>query len=174
MAYDDERIAVALLALLEAGLADSLVTVQATWTANGDTVTLPVPVTWFSGHKPTVLGLPSSSFPFVAVIAPARTPIPQPIRWGMQSSDIRVFIEYFVVAEDETTVNKIAHRYAEAIVPVLQAGRIVARYTQVNYEPEVVLSFATRHTQEANANAFKEADVDFIQMGRITVDFKGD
>jgi hypothetical protein len=173
MSYDNERIGTTLNTRLQTNIGAALDTVEATWTARGDPVTLPEPVTWFDGHKPTVLEMVSAEFPFVAVIVGSRSPRSDPIRWGYQVCRVVVWVDFFVVATTEAMVNKIAHRYAEAIVAVLQGERHVEGYRQTDYEPEVVLSEASRHAKTANADLFNDAHVDFIQAGRVVVNFEG-
>lgn len=171
MAYDAEATGNALQTLLEAELGAALDAVEASWAS--DPVTLPDPETWFFGHKPTVLEMESSEFPFVAVLVADRAPQERPMRWGYQESVITAYVDYFVVADDEATVNKRTHRYAQAICQVLQAERIINGYAQQDYEPEVRLSEASRHGKEKEADFFKDAEIDFIQAGRVTVLLEG-
>lgn len=168
MAYENEAIGKALIAQLQAELPGALDTVEAAW-ASTDPVTLPDPVTWFEGHKPTVLELESASFPFVAVIVPEREPQERPSRWGYQEQSVTAFVDYFVVADDETTVNKRAHRYGQGICQVLQAERVFEGYQQSDYEPQVRLSEASRHASTTEADMFDDDEVDFIQAGRLIV-----
>jgi hypothetical protein len=174
MGYDAERVGKALKERLESELPDALETVEAAW-AGSDPVTLPEPATWFRGHKPTVLELESSSFPFVAVIVAETEPKSAPSRWGYQEEELPVFVDYFVVADDEATVNKRVHRYAEALLTVLQEERVVEGYQQRDYRPRVRLSEASRHAKTRTADMLVpvEGDEDFIQMGRIQVTFDG-
>jgi len=172
MAYEAEWVRDALKTRLEDNFATALDTVEAEW-ADTDPVTLPDVVTWFLGHKPTVLELESSAFPFVAIIIADRVPKAAPLRWGYQERVIAAYVDYFVVAADETTVNKIAHRYAEAIISILQAENVIEGFTQMNYEAEVRLSEASRHAKYKEADMFAALDVDFIKMGRVTVPLEG-
>jgi hypothetical protein len=174
MAYDSERILKAVKALLQTNLPDELDAVEALWQAT-DPVTLPEPVTWFEGHKPTVLELPSTSFPFVAVLVPNRTSEEgQAGRWGYEEVLHEAAIHYFVVAATEEIVGKIAHRYAEAIVRVLQAQKVIAQYGQRHYEPAVSLSVASRHTiGGTTGDAFDESEVDYIRMGEVATTLEG-
>jgi len=172
MSYDAERVGKALKERLESELGDALDTVEAAW-AGDDPVTLPDPVTWFLGHKPTVVEMESSEFPFLGVIVADTSPKGRPSRWGYQEETLTVFVDYFVVADDETTVNKRAHRYAEAILAVLQEERYIEEYMQQDYRPRVRLSEASRHAKTENADMFSADDVDYIQMGRVEVGFDG-
>jgi hypothetical protein len=171
VAYDAERTGTALKTQLEAELGDALDAVELSWAS--DPVTLTDPETWFFGHKPTVLEMESAEFPFVAVVVADRAPQERPLRWGYQERVVTAYVDYFVVAEDEATVNKRAHRYAEAICQVLQEERIVNGYAQQDYEPAVRLSEASRHGKETDADFFDDADVDFIQGGRVIVLLEG-
>lgn len=157
---------------LEDELGAALDTVEAAWAAS-DPVTLPEPETWFCGHKPTVLEMESAEFPFVAVVVAETAPDERPSRWGYQDERIVVYVDYFVVADDEATVNKRAHRYAEAIRAVLQEQRAIEGYQQQDWRPRVRLSEASRHAKTVEADMFDDGDVDFVQMGRIEVGFEG-
>lgn len=174
MAYDLEHVARELKSRLQDELPDELDVVETNWSAT-DPVTLADPETWFLGHKPTVLELESSEFPFVAVVAAARTPeTGRGASWDYQKKTQTLFVDYFVVADDEATVNKRANRYAEAICNILQGQAIIYGYYQQDYEPAVNLSEASRHAKHSdNADFFDSDDVDFIQAGRITVKVEG-
>lgn len=168
MGVENEALARAVKGYLEDELSAALDAVEAEWAAT-EAVTLADPVTYFVGHKPTVLEEPSTSFPFVAIIAPSREPM-EGAEWGFQKVAHDVLIDYFVVASDEATVNLAVLRYAQAIVDVLQAHSVIGGYTQEDYEPPLTLSEATRHlTGGETGDAFDTDDVDYIQMGRITV-----
>lgn len=168
MAYDNEKVRSSLGTRLEANLPGQLDVVEAEWAAS-DPLTLPDPVTWYEGHKPTILELESAAFPFVAILVPARVPQDRPSRWGYQEQELTAFVDFFVVAADEATVNKLVHRYTQAIVLELQAERVIEGYQQVNHEPEVKISEASRHKKTANSDLFNDDDVDFIQAGRVVV-----
>lgn len=172
MPFDNERIARAVKTRLEARLTAALSTVAAGW-AGEDPVALSTVATWFYGHKPTVLELPSTAFPFLAVLPVGRSPERGQYGWGFQDQNPRVYVDWFVVAEDETLADKVCSRYAEAVLDVVQGQRAYAGYDQVDYEPSVDLSEASRHPKTAAANMFEDADVDFIKMGRMTLEFGG-
>lgn len=172
MAYQGEQIGNSLATRLEAGLAAALDVVEAAWTARGDTLALPDAVTWFEGYYPTIAELPSTSFPFVAVMVQNREPQRGRIQWGYQDATYAVWIYYFVVAADEATVNKVCYRYAEALVSILQSERTVEGFQQVDWEPEVRVQRAVRHGTTPNADMFESSQVDFIQMGEVTVYFE--
>jgi len=174
MALDAERIAQAILTRVTTNLAAQLDVVEALWAAT-DPLALPDIVTTHYGHKPTVLELNSAAFPFVAVVPARVTPVstPNSYGWGDQVETYEVYLDYFVVAAVEETVNKLAARYGEALRLVLQAQRSIAGYDQRDYKPEVNLSEASRHGKTSDADFFDETDVDFIQGGRIIINCRG-
>jgi len=172
MPFDNERVARAVLAYLQTELGDALEDVATAW-AGTDPLTLPEPVTWHYGHKPEVIALPSTSFPFVAVIPTNRNPLRRKYAWGFQDQAITVYVDWFVVAADETTADKLCSRYAEAVLAVLQQQRAFGGYDQVDYEPRVDLSEASRHPVTVDADMFESDQVDFIKLGRITLIFGG-
>jgi hypothetical protein len=169
-----ERVARAILGRVADDLATHLATIEARW-EDVDAVTLPEPATTFLGHNPTVLELESSAFPFVAAIAADRVPAAEDTRprWGYQEEEAVCYIDYFVVADDEATVNKRAWRYGEALILALRSQRSIEGFDQVDWKPEVNLSQASRHARTHSADMFDADDVDFIQMGRITVRLSG-
>ena len=169
MAYDAERIAKATLTRLQADLPGKLDAVEALWAAT-DPVTLPDPVTWHQGHKPTAVELESVSFPLVAVMVVERQPDPDaPSSWGFQSREIVLYIEAYVVAGGEEAVDKQGNRYAEAIVSLLQEARVIENAQQVNWEPAVNLSEAMRHPVAIEADLHEPADEDFLKAVRVEV-----
>jgi hypothetical protein len=174
MAYTAEALRSGIKEFLETKLADALDVVEAEY-AGTDPVTLDDPVTWHEGHNPEVLELESTAFPFVAVMVADRTPQRggSTGQWGYQEFDAQAYIDYFVVADDIATVNKIVHRYAKAIVAVLQTERYIADHNQNNYEPGVKISEASRHPKTADADMFNPDDVDYIQAGRVIVFLEG-
>lgn len=172
MPFPLEHIAKAIKTRLESSLPSALSTIAAEWAAE-DPLTLPDPVTWYYGHKPTVLELESVSFPFVSVVPTGRARIRTSYGWGWQDQNPTVYVDWFVVADDETTADKLCSRYAQAVVKTLQSQRAYYGYDQVDFEPQVDLSEASRHPKTTEADLFDPAHVDFIKMGRATVEFGG-
>lgn len=175
MAYTGEELRSGVVTFLQAGIAAALDTVEAGYAAS-DPVTLDDIVTWHEGHNPEVLELESTAFPFMAVMVGNRIPDQSKqgrAQWKFQEFDVLVYVDCFVVADDIATVNKRVHRYAKAIVAVLQTQRYIEGHKQNNYEPEVKISEATRHPKTANSDLFNSDDVDYIQVGRVIVSFEG-
>jgi hypothetical protein len=176
MAYDNELVLKAVETYIEAGIEDALADVEAGWVTAGDPVSLPVPVTYFEGYKPTFLEMESAEFPLLAVLALERRPESggaQKAQWGFQEQVISCVVNFVVVADDEEAVNKIAHRYAQAVVDLMQAQKVFAGYGQVDYEPAVTLSPASRHPKTSEASMMEDAQVDFIMAGAIETTMEG-
>lgn len=170
MALNNERLARAIQTLITTGLPAALDAVEALWTG-ATAVVLANPASVFLGHKPTLLEMPSTAFPIICIITPNREP--QAARaWGYQEQTVTVYLDYFVVAEDEATVNLRTWRYAEALVTLMQANRVVGGLDQTDYEPQVLFSEASRHGKTSDADMFETAQVDFIQGGRIMLRFE--
>lgn len=172
MPFDIEHLTRAVKTQLETVMAAQLDAVEAEWAAI-DPLTLPDVVTWYYGHKPTVLELPSASFPFVSTIPARRATVRTNYGWGYQDQNQVVYVDWFVVAADETTADKLCSRYAQAVLAAVQAQRSYYGYDQVDFEPGIELSEASRHPKTAAANMFNDAEVDFIKMGRMTLEFGG-
>lgn len=169
MAYDAERAAKALLEWLQDDLADALDAVEGLWPS--DLVTLPNPETWHQGYTLTVVELPSTSFPFLAVMVMERRPdrASSQAEWGFQERIVLLRVEYYVVASDEGVVSKICNRYAEAIIRLLQTHRVIEGFQQQDYEPEVHLTNVIRHPKAMEADLHDAADEDFIRGGAVEV-----
>jgi hypothetical protein len=176
LAYDNELVLKAVKTYLAAGIGDALDDVEADWVTAGDPVALPDPVTYFEGYKPTFLEMESAEYPLVAIMADERRPESggsQKAEWGYQEQVISCTVNFVVVADDEETVNKIAHRYAQALVDLMQAQRGFEGYTQVDYEPAVTLAPASRHPKTHEANLQEAAQTDFIKVGVIETAMEG-
>jgi len=180
MAYTSEDLRAALKVRLVDNISAALDDVEAIYAAT-DPIALAEPVTWHEGHNPGVLLMESTEFPFVAVLVGSRRPdrsVKGRAQWGYQEFEPVAWVDYFVVADELATVNKIVHRYARAIVAILQGERYISGcdfYKQVDFEPEVNISEASRHPKIAKANMLvdTEADIDYIQAGRVVVPFEG-
>jgi hypothetical protein len=171
-AYNAEYLAKLVKARLENQLEDALSDVEDRW-SDDDPLTLPTPITYFYGYNPTVLEMESSEFPYVATLSPGREPLGRS-EWGYQSEEVTVYVDFFCVSDDATTVSKITDRYAEAIMTVLQSDRWFGKgYGQRDFRPSVDISVASRHSKTKNADMFDEDDIDFIQGGRVEIVLQG-
>lgn len=174
-AFEGERLARLLLGTLEADLPDALDDVAGRWVAEA-ALALPDPVTYHLGFNPTLLELESTSFPIVAVIPGETVPEGPTGGWGFQKEAQVVDIHFFVAADDLDTVGILSWRYAEAIRSVLQGNRVIGGYEQADYRPEFEPGLAGRHPKyrlAEMADSLSEADVDYVQGGRITITLRG-
>lgn len=180
MAYVNEIAQKALLALLAENLDAALSSVALFWNSRSETsIALPSPVTFFEGHNPTVLELPSSAFPFISVIDAGRSPRSSRAAWGYQEQEISIFIDFFVVGSDLSTVNLVCQRYTQAVTSAIAASRVIEApdygimFTQSDYEPSVTQSEASRHSvytgDGLGGDMFDSSDVDFIKGARVTL-----
>ena len=175
MPYDNEYVAVTLLAALQASMRDALDVVEATWTARGDPITLPSPVTWHRGANPIILELESDDFPYVSVLVPARTPVAdsgsdQP---GFGEQTAQVWVEFLLVDEVVETVNSMSHRYAEALTSLLRTNHNLRGYEMTEEEPEVNQSTIYEQGDTTEADMQRLAQVRYMQGARIIADFRG-
>ncbi len=171
-AYDGERLARQIKAILQAGLPTALDAVELRW-KDVAPVTLPDPKTYQLGFNPTLLEQVSADFPIIGIIPGERVPTSGVKAWGAQRESIVIDIHFFVVAATHADVGLIVWRYAEAIVNVLQANRVIGTFTQEDYKPEIEFGVAGRHPKTRGANMMKEADVDYVQGGRVTLELGG-
>lgn len=174
MAYENEAVMRAIQTLLEDELTDALDVVEASWQAV-DPVALPDPVAYHPGYKLTILELPSTSFPFVSILAPNRSPFEsQAGRLGQEDVRIEAALHVFVIADDEATVTKLAHRYAEALVNVFQANQVIAAHAQRHWEPAVRVGVTERHAKGGTSgDLFDPESTDFIRIVEIQLDLVG-
>jgi hypothetical protein len=174
MAYENELVMKGIKALLQAQLPGKLDEVETYWQGQGDPLTLPDPVAYHEGYKQTVLELPSTSFPFLSILVPNREPQREGAEWGYQEVAVIGGVHAFVIADDETTVSKMAHRYAQAIVLVFQSQQAIAGYSQLNYEPEVRVGVTMRHAKDGVAGDLFDPDkTDFIRIVEVLARLKG-
>lgn len=173
MAYDGERIIKAIQTLINANVSDELDAVEVLWSE--DQIALDDPVDVALGYKPTILELPSTGYPIVSIFGYQRNPRDaQAGRIGTEDVTHDVRIEFAVVADDETTAAKISHRYAEALIRVLQSQRIFDGYAQDHHEPTVTLAAITRHSSGGTTgDMFSTTDVDYIRLGEIALSLTG-
>ena len=171
MAYRGEDLERGIDTLLQANMAAALNTVEARWAATAP-LTLPDVVNWSRGFRPEMFELPSTSYPYVVTIAIERLPdAGQAGRSGLQNVRYTSRISVFVVADTEDEVITIAHRYAEAIVDILQANQTVGGCSQVNHEPQVDIwpDLEVRLKEGNKGDMYDSDDVDFLRLTLVTV-----
>lgn len=165
--YKAEYLERAVEALLVAGIGDALDVVEAEWAAT-DAVTLPEPVNWDRGYRTWMLDLPSTSYPYILTIFVNRTP-GKIAGLKMQDAEYAGAISIFVVADTEAEVAKIAHRYAQAMISILQSNQVVEGCRQRDWKPEVTIlaDNATHQKAGVSGDMYNAGDVDYIRLVEI-------
>ncbi|MBN2005809.1 MAG: hypothetical protein JXA21_20800 [Anaerolineae bacterium] len=173
MSYDAEAVSRTISAYLQAVFASAKADVVARWAAIAP-VAIPDPVTWFYGHNPVIIELASAAFPYVCVVAPGADPAGGTESSGYGEQIVTVYVDFFVVADEIAAVNVLAQRYAAVLCRAAESQRVYAGYTRGHTPSAVSISEAFRHPKQADADMYAEADVDFIQGGRITLTLRGE
>ncbi|RKY13855.1 MAG: hypothetical protein DRP52_01645 [Planctomycetota bacterium] len=155
--------------VLQSGIGAALDAVEVIWAAAGDPVTLPEPVNWSRGYRVDMVELPSTYYPFVLVMVLERQAEgSQSGRVARQNVTYEATISLFLVDDSEIVVNSIAHRYAEAVINVLQlpANRTVERLRVGNSEPDVTIMPLNAQHLKAGTSGDQEDpdDVDYMRL----------
>jgi len=175
MPFENEWVAVTLLAALQAGIRSALDAVEARWEARGDPLTLPSPVTWHRGAEPVIFELEAVDFPYVAIQVPRRAPVEgsgsdQP---GFGEQTIEVWIDSMLVDDTVEIVNSLSLRYAEALTALLAENWNVAGYEQVDQEPTFDQSVVYVHGETLQSDMQRPAQVKMMQGSRIIQRLRG-
>lgn len=174
MSYAGETVSRAVYTHLQAAFAAARDVIAAQW-AQVASLDIPAPVTWFYGHNPVILELPSVAFPFVSVVTPGTDPVADSVhtQTGYGEQTVTVYVDFFVVADTVNVVNVLVQRYAAALYEALLTRRNYEGYLREQYAFPVSISEAVRHSKTENADLYT-ADLDFFQGGRITLTLRGD
>jgi len=169
MAYRGEDLERAVETLLQAQIGAALTAAATRWAAI-DPVTLDEPQTWHRGYQDLILEFPSTSYPYVVIQAPLRRPVEGKGGLGEQPVKHDLAISIFVLGDTPAEANTVAHRYAEAVVAVLQANQVVSGFTQQNYEPkaEIVAGNITHQKAGTSGDMYNEDDIDYMRYVHIT------
>lgn len=90
----------------------------------------------------------------------------------MQDVRAQVSIQAWIVGHTEAIVNAVAHRYAEAIIDILQEQKVVGTWTQLNFEPEVEQTQSIIHLRAGTSGDYENAnDIDYLRMVEVSVVF---
>jgi len=175
MAYENELIMKAIANLIDTELVDALDDVESYWQDRDDSLALPGPINVHEGYKQTVLEMPSTDFPFISVLVPNRDPVRgEASRWGQEDVVVTAGLHIFVIADDETIVSKLAHRYAQALVNVFQTHPEIAGHSQRHYEPSVHVGVTERHAKSGvEGDLFDPDKTDFIRIVEIQMELVG-
>ena len=121
MSYDAERVAKAVLKLLQDNMASALATVAGRWT--GDPIALGKVQSWQLGYSPTVLEREKSEFPIVVVIPGTSEPQDVTDQWVLPANLYEVIVDVFQADDDEAVTTKKLLRYCEAAVDIFEANQ---------------------------------------------------
>lgn len=174
MGYDAETVSRAVYAHLQTAFAEARDAIATQW-ATLAPLDIPGPVTWFYGHNPVILELPSMAFPFVSVVAPGSDPASAgpDAQAGYGEQTVTVYVDFFVVADTVDVVNVLVQRYAAALYQAITMQRAYGGYLRERYPMPVSISEAVRHSKAVNADLYTD-DQDYFQGGRITLTLRGD
>jgi hypothetical protein len=175
--YEGELIERGVETLLQGGMESALAAVEARWSTAGYPLSIPRPANWCRGYRADMLERPSTDYPFVVTIVSERNPESgQAGRWGPEDVTHSLLIGVFVVAESEDLATSIAHRYAEAVVDILQGQRSIEGYEQRHREPAVsLLADNEKHlTAGGYGDSYDTADTDYIRYVEISQGLKGE
>jgi hypothetical protein len=157
--------------LISANIAAALDVVEAEWSAI-DPVTLPNPVNYDRGYRSWMLDLASTAYPYILTIFTERTPnAGQAGRLKMQDVEYAGTVSTFVVADTEAEVVKIAHRYAQAILAILQTDMTFRGCKQRDWKPavKVIADNVTHLKAGASGDTYDSDDVDYIRLVEIDI-----
>jgi hypothetical protein len=120
------------------------------------------PARYFLGSFPSVLERPPADYPNVAVVS-YRHRSANDLGDQYELANNRIYVESFVMHQDESTINRMAQRYARALHRVLVAGG----FYETEFTPDVDISNAAVRRVEQ----FKE-DLTYIQGCRLEWDLR--
>lgn len=126
------------------------------------------PVRYFIGHHPSMLYRPSADYPNIAAVAYRH----RSANDDGDQYEIAVntgYLEAFVVHPDESTVNRLTHRYAKALHRVVASLKGVGdeEVEDISLTPNVELSNAAARREDE----FKE-DITYIQGCRLELNLR--
>lgn len=127
------------------------------------------PARFFMGSYPSVLERPPEDYPNVAVVS-YRHRSAEDAGDQFELVNNRLYVEAFVMHEDEGTVNRMANRYARALHKVLAANRSLGDSDVVfggEFSPDIDISNAAIRRVEQ----FRE-DLTYIQGCRLEWDLQ--
>lgn len=120
------------------------------------------PAIYFEGSFPSVLERPRDNYPNVAVVS-YRHRSAQDAGDQYEIANNRIYVEAFVMHDDESTVNRMAQRYARAVHRTLVLGG----FYEAEYTPDTDISNAAVR----RVDQWTE-DLTYIQGCRLEWDLK--
>jgi hypothetical protein len=95
------------------------------------------PAVWMLGSFPSVLERPREDYPNVAVVS-YRHRSARDLGDQYEIANNRIYVEAFVMHDDEATVNRLAQRYARAVHRTL----VIGGFYEAEFTPDVDISNA--------------------------------
>lgn len=172
MSYQGETAERALQALLQTYLPAALDAVEARW-AGITPIALPEPANWTRGYRMWMLNLPGTDYPYITTIVAQANPREQPGRLEATDESYDFLIAAFIVADAEDEAVDVAHRYAEAIVDVLESHRVIGaepnRFRLSTDKPQVRIIADNQTHKKAGkvGDSYKAADVDYLRLAEV-------
>jgi len=159
-------------ALIQSGISAALDAVQAEW-AGTDALTLPEPANYDRGYRAFMLDLASTEYPYVLTMFPNRNP-GKTEGLKTQQSTYQGTVSIFVVGSTEAIADKIAKRYAQAVISVLQGTTVVQGCELSDWKPAVqILADSAVHLIAGNSgDTYKAEDVDYMRLVDITLAYE--
>ena len=172
MSYEGETVERALEALVQGGIDGELAAVEGRWTGD-DALSIVRPRSYSRGYRAFMAELPSSQMPYIVTIVSQALPQGGSGRLDTQDVHYPFTINVWCVGADEDTAVTVAHRYAEAIVDLLEAHRVVfadppqgTGYRQTTDVPQVrIYADNEVHLVEGyKGDVHKSDDVDYLRL----------
>lgn len=127
------------------------------------------PVSFYLGHHPTILEHPITDYPNITAVSYEHSSVGDLGADQYEVTGSRAYVEAMVVHEDESTVNRLAWRYAKALHRVVAWYKTLedAKIEAINLSPEVMVSNAAARRVEE----FRD-DIIYIQGCRLEYVFR--
>lgn len=140
---------------------------------------LEAPTLYMEGHHPSLLERPPTDFPNVVTMAYNHRSAGDTGADQYEPFTYPVYVEIGVLHTDESTINRIAWRYAKALHrAVIQNDTLSDFLTEVGTDPSVVIARADQTPEIAVSNASARRvsefadDVVFVQLVRLDTTYR--
>jgi len=159
-------------ALIQASIGAALDLVEAEWSAT-DALTLPEPANYDRGYRTFMLDKASTEYPYVLTMFPTRTS-GKIEGEQLQQSTYQGTISIFIVGSTEAIADKIAKRYAQAVISILQSQQTIRGCTLRDWKPSVeILADSATHLVAGNeGDTYNPNDVDYMRLVDITLAYE--
>jgi hypothetical protein len=172
VSYEGETVERAIDKLIQHNIDAALSAVEARWT-DDDALPIARPRSYSRGYRAFMADLPSSSMPYVVTIVSQAQPQGGSGRLDAQDVLYPFSINAWCVGADEDAAVTVAHRYAEAVVDILEANRVIfadpsrgAGYRQTTDVPQVeIYADNEAHLVDGYKGDIQNSDdVDYLRL----------